>query len=213
MATDLRALSIRLVLIVSLIVLWAMMNAERSYACSCGELGSPSEELAEADAVFMGRVVSVRQVESSQGVFITEFLVTTLWKGPLYSTMYITTSNEPCGTGFSEGKEYIVYAYGIGRDALRTNLCTRTTPLSRGMDDLARLGEGTATPQATNTPTPQPTSTSTPQTTTTPLPELSKTGRGCGASPQTIDLSFAGLLAGLAWFGLRKPRFRRRRDD
>ena len=217
MVTDIGSLSIRLVLIAFLIGLWAMMSPERSYACSCVMPGSPSEELAEASAVFMGRAVSVSTDEASEDLFKTfqtEFLVTTVWKGPLSSTIYINTDSGSCGfeNGFAAGREYIVYAYG-SRSNLSTASCSRTTPLAWGMDDLAGLGEGTAPPQPTHTPTPRPASTAATGTATTHTPEQSGPGGGCGTSPQTFDLSFAGLMVGLVSFGLLKSRSRRRRDD
>lgn len=189
MAFNLRYLAIRLVLIASLIGLWAMMNPELSYACSCGEIGSPSEALAGADAVFMGRAVSVSYVERVHGEqtyvesVITKFNVTTVWKGPVSETAYINTGG-PCGTGFDVGEEYIVYSYNFGRRAgLATGLCTRTTLLSRAMADLAELGKGanplqaaaTATPQQPSVPTPQPTDTPVSQPTSTPAPQTADT--------------------------------------
>ncbi len=268
MAFNLLYLAIRLVLIASFIGLWAMMNPELSYACSCGAISSPSEALAGADAVFMGRAVSVSYVERVQGEqtyvesVITKFNVTTVWKGPISETAYINTGG-PCGTGFDAGEEYIVYAYNSGRRAgLATGLCTRTTLLSRAMADLAELGEGTRplqaaatatpqsagvpapqpaesptpqptgtsvpqpadtpapdptatpTPQATDAPIPQPTDTPTPRATDTPAPrpppaptpETAETGGGCSRSPDTLDVSAVGLLAGLAWSGLGRRR-------
>ena len=260
MASRSASIAIRLVLIVPLIGLWYVVHPERSYACSCLEPGSPSEELEEADAVFMGRVVSVREVEKVHGDLtyvdsvITEFDVKTVWKGPVNQTMYID-SGGPCGIGFIEGVEYIVYAYYSDHwDGLATGLCTRTTLLSWAMDDLAGLGAGTTpgqvptaprpeptntaaplvtntpTPQATDTPTPQPTNTAapqatdtptpqptntaapqatdtpTPQPTDTPTPDMSETSGGRGLLPYTFAMLVVALLAGLAWFGLRKRR-------
>ncbi len=198
------SIAIRLVLIVPLIGLWLMAHPERSYACSCLEPGSPSEELEEADAVFMGRVVSVRGVERVDGDLIylgsviTEFDVKTVWKGPVNQTMYIN-SGGPCGIGFIEGVEYIVYAYYSDHwDGWGTGLCTRTTLLSGAMDDLAGLGAGTTPEQAPKAPRPQPTD--------TPTPDMSETDGGRGLLPYTFGLLVVAPLAGLAWFGLRKRR-------
>ena len=94
---------IRAVLIIPLIVLWILVHPEPSYACSCVENGPPIEELANSAAVFMGRVVSVRELDpedplwggaelvSSSDPATIGFAVQTVWKGPLYQTMYLTT--------------------------------------------------------------------------------------------------------------------------
>ena len=245
MASNLGSIIMRLVLIVPLIGLWLMVHPEQSYACSCAPPGSPSEALEGADAVFMGRAVSVKEVEEVYGdrtyvdSLVTEFKVATVWKGPFNQTIYINSGayGASCGLAFTEGAEYIVYAYHSGRrGGLGTGLCTRTTGLSGAMEDLAGLGQGTApvqvpsastpqathtpiprptgapTPQATHTPIPQPTATPAPQATDSPVPppsptpDMTETGGGCSLSPNTVDLSAVGLLAGLAWFGLRKRR-------
>ena len=229
MTSNLGSIAMRLVLIVPLIGLWLMAHPEQSYACSCAQPSSPSEALEGADAVFMGRAVSVSKVEEVYGdrtyvdSVVTEFNVSTVWKGPLNQTIYINSGADgaSCGLAFTEGVEYIVYAYHSGRrGGLGTGLCTRTTGLSGAMEDLAGLGQGTApvqvpsasTPQATHTPMPRPTATPAPQATDSPVPpppttpDMTETGGGCRLSPNTVDLSAVGLLAGLAWFGLRKRR-------
>ena len=83
---------------------------ERSYACSCPPLGSPSEELAESTAVFRGKVTSVSK---SNDEATYEFTVTTVWKGPLTEKRTITARLfEPaCGRTFGGGEEYVVYSY------------------------------------------------------------------------------------------------------
>ena len=250
----------RLLLTVLMVGLWLHLHPGPSQTHYCEESGSPSEELEGADAVFLGRAVSVSYVERVYGEetyiesVITKFKVTTVWKGPMSETIYINSGGS-YGIGFAEGEEYIVYAYHAPRrTGLATGLCTRTTPLSRAMEDLVGLGEGTsplqpaatATPQPTstpvpqpadtpapqptntpvprpaNTPTPQPTATPTPQPTNTPTPEAAtgpaprptppptpeatETSGGCSRSQDAIDISAAGVLAGLAWFGVRKRR-------
>ena len=185
MASRSASIAMRLALIVPLMGLWFMVHPERSYACSCLEPGPPSEEMEKADAVFMGRVVSVSIVAEVRGdvthvdSVITEFDVKTVWKGPVSQTTYIN-SGGPCGIGFIEGVEYIVYAYHSDyRDGLGTGLCTRTTLLAWAMDDLAGLGVGTTSgqvptalrPQSTNTPAPQPADAPAPQPADAPAPQ------------------------------------------
>ena len=191
-ASGFGSIIMRLLLIISLLGLWLIVHPEQSYAHTCMEPGRPAEELKEADAVFMGRAVSVSYVEKTFGgqtyvdSLITKFKVVTVWKGPINQTVFISSGGS-YGTGFSEGEEYVVYAYNSGRrTGLTTGLCTRTTSLSGAMEDLAGLGEGktpsqaaaTATAQSASGPTlqatdthlPQPTSASTPRSTGAPAP-------------------------------------------
>ena len=213
MASKIGAKALRLILILPVLGFWLVAYPDRSLACSCLEPDSPSEALAEADAVFLGRAVSVSEVDDGRtfrNTVITEFNVATVWKGPVKPTVQISSEADgaACGYYFAEGVEYVVYAYG--GSALRTGLCSRTAPLSRALDDLTELGEGqappepvsTPTPQPTNTQTPRPTNTSTPQPTDTP--DLPATSGGCGQSPHSVDISYLGFVAGLTLFSLRK---------
>ena len=61
MAPNSGSLVICAALIVPLISLWILLHPTQSYACLCVTPGSPSEEMANSAAVFMGRVVSVRE--------------------------------------------------------------------------------------------------------------------------------------------------------
>ncbi len=232
MAFKSRSITMRLVLTVTFIGLSLTAHPEPSYACSCIE-PSPSEMLAESDVVFIGRVVSVSEAGSlnSWDLFQTEFYVSAFWKGPVHQTMYIRSQahGASCGYQFNKGVEYLVYAYYSDyADGLWTGLCSRNTPLSGAMIDLAALGEGktpalgandpasqatttptaqptkTPLPHATSSPTTHPTFTPTPQATNTPTADSPETSGGCGLSPDKVDISFVGLLTGLAWVGLRK---------
>ena len=226
--SDFGSIVMRLLLLIPLMGIWLLMQPEQSFALSCVGPGSPSEELERADAVFMGRAVSVSGVEEVYdgqtyvNSSTTEFKVTIVWKGPIYQTVFIN-SGGAYGIGFVEGEEYIVYAYRYDRrTGLSTGPCTRTTPLSGGLEDLAGLGEGTGPLEAAAAVTSQPSSVSTPQPTDTPvpqstdgpvpgptprnLPDTTETGGGVGLLPITLGLSVIGLLAGLAWCGLRKRR-------
>ncbi len=174
---------------------WFLMQPDPGYACSCAENGPPAEELENSASVFMGRVVSVREFDRGDGTFSTtdpttiEFDVQTVWKGPAYGTMYLTTprSDASCGFAFAEGVTYIVYS----RNGSTVSLCSRTRELSRAAYDLAVLGEGDALPGGLAAPT----------------PDLSRhRSGGCGPSPHTADLSIAGLIVCAAWIGGRRQR-------
>ena len=183
-------------LIVLLIGVWLTTHPERSYACSCVTPGSPSEELAKSTAVFMGQVVSVREFDRGNDIMSSldpttvEFEVATIWKGPSYETMFLTTARfgASCGFTFIEGEEYVVYS----RDGSTVSLCSRTRPLSEAPHDLAELGKGQVPTLGTTAPTPD-------------LSEY-QTGGGWGLWPHTTVVLVVGLMVGIAWLGLRKQR-------
>lgn len=180
-------------LILLLIGLWASMNPQQVSACSCVRPGSPSEELANSEAVFRGTVTSVREFERGDGTWSSmdpttvEFDVTTVWKGSLHQTMAFTTarSSASCGFTFEEGVEYMVYSW----DGSGVSLCSRTRSVSEAQDDLKELGEGSA---------PGPVRVG-------PTPDLSDydTGGVCGIGASTPDVSWLGLMAGVVLLGLR----------
>ena len=137
---------LRWVLIVSFVGIWFSLYPTRSYACSCVAPGSPSEELANASAVFMGEAVSVREfpgifgIRGSMDPTTVKFKVKAVWKGADSQTRYVTTarSEASCGFSFVEGTEYVVYSH----NGLDVSLCSRTRPLSKASSDLATFGQG-----------------------------------------------------------------------
>jgi len=138
----------RFILCSLIAVSFLAMDAESALACSCVLPGPPDAELARSTAVFSGRVVNRDEpgglvVSSADPVEVT-FEVYAVWKGPLFSTITITTarSGASCGYAFEKGEEYLVYADGPA-DSLTVSSCSRTMPLGWAEDDLVALGEGT----------------------------------------------------------------------
>ena len=198
MAFNSGSLVIRVAVIVPLISLWLLLHPEQSYACSCVTPGSPSEEMATSAAVFMGRVVSVREFEPNDGSWSSidpttvEFAVSTVWKGPSYETMFLTTarSGASCGFTFVEDEEYVVYSSnGSG-----VSLCSRTRSLSEAQHDLTELGKGRAPIPGTIAPTPVPFT-----------PRASTPSQPWAIIGPTV-LLVVGLMIGATWLGLRKRR-------
>ena len=191
-----RMVFLRLLLILLLVGLLPFVQPIETFACSCLPPEPPLEALKESAAVFVGEVVSISDTEPSHGSYsgnvAAEFSVTTVWKGPVGKTIQITTPADgpACGYGFSEGIQYLVYAYGAleSRD-FRTSLCSRTRPLSSATEtDLLELGEGRNPTMAA------------------PGASENEAVWGCRQSPGSADLPIVGLMVGIAWFGLRKRR-------
>ena len=114
--------------------------------CSCLWTPSVSQALSEAQAVFVGRVVSKRPTtrgtfwETSPGEFAYEFRVERSWKGVTGPSVIILTGagGGDCGWPFELGGRYLVYAHDS--EGLRTNICTRTASIGEAGGDLAALG-------------------------------------------------------------------------
>ncbi|MDY6877744.1 MAG: hypothetical protein SWK90_16300 [Chloroflexota bacterium] len=126
-----------------------IVGPDRALACSCIPPGPPAEELAKSTAVFAGKVVALDVptgpvISSADPVRVT-FQVSTVWKGPVYNTLVVTTARggASCGYEFKPGQEYLVYARGA-ETALAVSLCSRTRLLSAAGEDLATLGEAVA---------------------------------------------------------------------
>jgi hypothetical protein len=96
--------------------------------------------------VFAGEVVDLEKGGKMWGSVpstTVSFRVSEVWKGPERETLEVNTPSQgpACGYRFSEGREYLVYAWG---KKLEVNSCGRTTPLSEARADLEVLGDGEA---------------------------------------------------------------------
>lgn len=136
----------RIVVTLSVIAFVTAVQPTCVYACSCRPPGPPAEALANATAVFSGKVTALSAPADRGGsdpVQVT-FAVTKGWKGADQSTIVILTpaSSASCGVDFVEDQEYLVYA-SESEGRLQTNLCSRTTQLAMAGEDLAVLGAGT----------------------------------------------------------------------
>jgi hypothetical protein len=140
----------RILILIVIIVSMLALETDTAYACSCVLPGPPDEELANATAVFTGKVVSLSKpvdfgpISSADPIKVT-FQVYEVWKGSVSLTTTITTSRSSasCGYPFQKGGEYIVYAYG-SENNLSVSLCSRTQPLDAAKIDLEVLGIGAA---------------------------------------------------------------------
>ncbi len=113
---------------------------------SCGETAPPLQALAQADAVFAGRVEKVRavRVPLMRDVFAMGFEVTLAverkWKGVKSKTLTVVTGSGggDCGYEFKLHRRYLVYAYAQ-EGALGASICTRTKLASAAEEEMLEL--------------------------------------------------------------------------
>ena len=128
-------------------------------ACTCPLL-TPEEELEQADAVFLGELVSIRRIgqfpRDSSNLFtqlldVLEFKANEIWKGHPYETIYVHTyprdwevsSFGTCHSGYlflrGEGERFVVFV-SDGRVSL--SLCGSSEHESQALDYFAVYGKG-----------------------------------------------------------------------
>jgi hypothetical protein len=111
-----------------------------AYACSCPVTPSTQQgALAESTAIFSGQVLDIEEGPKNTTV---SFRVSEVWRGPKRETLEVTTPSGGgnfCGYTFSEGRKYLVYAYGK-EEPFKVDSCGRTRLLSRASRDLEALG-------------------------------------------------------------------------
>lgn len=128
-----------------------------TYACSCVVPEEPLKALEKSSAVFVGKVVDMKEpkgliISSADPVKVT-FEVDSSWKGIKGNKVTLTTalSSASCGFEFVEGESYIVYAYARDGDfdKLEAGLCSRTKLLTAASADLKELGPSTPAEKST----------------------------------------------------------------
>jgi len=125
-----------------------------AHACSCAAGTSQEEDFENAQAVFVGRVLSTDTHKGALRDILgdtpshrnVEFWVTERWKGVNENPVTVATGfgGGDCGFYFAEGERYLVYAHDgdfYGTD-LSTGICTRTEVLRHSNEEVALLGPG-----------------------------------------------------------------------
>lgn len=115
--------------LVSLIA-WLALPGSPAHACTC-DVVPVSQQLAGADAVFKGEVLSVTPADAEH---VAELRVLLVYKGDVDPVVDVRAASTPdaCGLQFARRSEYLVFARGAS-DGYTTSLCAGTT------DDLAAL--------------------------------------------------------------------------
>ena len=198
--------AVRLALAAFLLSLSLFADTGQSYACSCVEPGPPAEALASSTVVFAGEVVSIRGFETREGGIYSsgdlgtiELRVSTVWKGPVQETMFVTTvrSEASCGFTFKEGQQYVVYSRSEATPP-EVSLCSRTSLAANAQEDFAALGEGTQPEPGSKAPEPE-------------ARQPTESTGGCNILPQSArapkDAWTVGLIAAVVFLGFRRrPR-------
>ena len=173
------------------------------HACECVESDSATERFDEASAVFVGRVVDIHfedwpfDIETTavppEEPMTVEFRVHNVWKGEVSRITRLTTArSEPCGFPFKMFEDFLVYADGK-MDSLEVRACSRTQPAIDAAEDLETLGESYP---------PGPGSRGVVR------PATLDCFAASGSASTSWDTWPLILIAGVAWFGMRKHRRR-----
>lgn len=147
-------------LFVAVIALSAMVLAPHSVlACSCVADYAQEKAFEDAEAVFVGRVLSIEKHRNTLRQLFTddiapsyrtvEFWVTEQWKGIDKNVVTVATGfgGGDCGFYFAEGEQYLVYAHdgGFYGEKLATGICSRTEVLRHADEEITALGPSDST--------------------------------------------------------------------
>lgn len=129
-------------------------------ACSCLQPQGPAEEMKRSSAVFVGKVISIKDRETDADVFRlleVRFSLSKSWKGDPKSEQVVFTSpnSAACGYPFSEGSSYLVYANSDGENRLVTGLCTRTRKAEYAGSEIEELDKAASTKRGETTALPK----------------------------------------------------------
>jgi hypothetical protein len=129
------------------IILLVETNSGR--ACSCLPPSPPAQAFAEADAVFMGKIISFELIPDMRRR-VAKINVLKIWKGKKSAAEMVFTglNDADCGYNFQVDETYVIYAYEVDNDKLLTHICTRTAPIHRAAEDLEFLDSFSCLPLA-----------------------------------------------------------------
>jgi hypothetical protein len=150
---------LKLLLVTAIIFL--PVFTQEVFACQCWGISTPYKEFRDANAVFVGSVVSIAdssgkeiiEDKSTDSVDLEEklrrdnetryyrFEVQEWFKGTKNTMVIVSLGRNMCQSGFKVGESILVYASGSG-DSLRTNtFCARTRDIKESQDDLHFIRE------------------------------------------------------------------------
>ena len=127
-----------------LVLLLFLFAGSSAYACSCALPKPPCQTVWEADAVFVGTVLSVKTTDKGLASFESRAIkisVDESFRGVASTEVELFTASigASCGYRFDVGQQYLVYGYKGDTGRLTTSICTRTRPLTQATEDLDYL--------------------------------------------------------------------------
>lgn len=132
-------MKIKIVVITVIAVVMAMAGIPPAHSCSCAPAPPPAQAFQGAEAVLMGKVISIDDGPGPYLVTAT-LQVARIWKGEKnFLQQIVTTGGAMCGFYFQVGKSYVIYAYKNQGGQLETNNCTRSASTDRAAADLMYL--------------------------------------------------------------------------
>ena len=132
---------LRLISVVALVGLFTVAAPiGRVYACSCAMMG-PAEQLASADAAFVGVVAALEEPPSLQPALALDpvlytFVIEEALKGSLATSVILASNRDNganCGFDFAVAQRWRVFAYGDGAGGLTTSSCSGNELLAAGV--------------------------------------------------------------------------------
>lgn len=140
----------RFVLPLCLVILFVLvLKPMPTAACSCAMMPSPEQGFSNAQAVFSGEVINIKEGSGLLGQYgkTVHFAVQEIWKGTNETEVAIMTGygDGDCGVAFVVGQEYLVYANlsdMYEKQTLSTTICSPTKELGAATKDLTVFGQG-----------------------------------------------------------------------
>jgi hypothetical protein len=121
------------------IALTSIFSANQTFAqCTCSNLNTAEEAYNRADAVFVGKIIEIKKLASTDGEFIIKFEAKQTWKHDLRQFVVVKLARESGNiSSQSEGfyrinAEWLLFANKDeeGRFEAFVHCCTKTKPLS-----------------------------------------------------------------------------------
>ena len=199
-------------------------------ACTCLLL-TPEEELEQADAVFLGELVSIKRIGQfprnsdepyTTFVDVLEFKTSEIWKGHPYETIYAhawpsdwdVSTFGSCDDGYmfwgGEGERFVVF---VSDDRVGISLCRSSENESQALNHFAVYGVGRPPEPGSVSPMPSP-----PPDISAPSTENSPPSAGrCGLPLRFVsnygDAAALIMIVGLPGFARLISRRRTRKSS